>query len=91
MDEHDVGGLVEKKINENEFVLSARLEIDYLNEKYNIDLPVSDDYETLAGLIIHYHKSIPSQNDEIIVENFRFNILQATQVKIEKINLKIRD
>ncbi len=91
VDEHDVEDLVEKKINESEFVLSARLEIDYLNEKYNLDLPVSDDYETLAGLIIHYHKNIPSQNDEISVENIRLRIIQASQMKIEKVNLKIRD
>lgn len=89
VDEHDFEEFTEKKISENEFIFSARLEIDYLNEKYSLDLPESDDYETLAGLIIHYHKSIPSQNDEIIIKNFRFKILQAAKMKIENINLKI--
>ncbi len=89
VDEHDVEDLVERKVNESEYVFAARLEIDYLNEKYNLNLPESDDYETLAGLIINYHTSIPSQNDEINIENFCFRILQASQMKIEKINLKI--
>ena len=91
VDEHDVEDLVERKVNESEYIFSARLEIDYLNEKYNLNLPESDDYETLAGLIIHYHTSIPSQNDEINIKNFTFGILQASQMKIEKINLKIRE
>lgn len=90
-DEHDVEDLIEKQINEKEYILSARLEIDYLNEKYDLGLPESEDYETLAGLIIHYHKSIPSQSDEIIIKNFIFRILQASKMKIEKISLKIRE
>jgi len=91
IDEHDIEDLIEKKINEKEFILSARLEIDYLNEKYNFELPESDDYETLAGLIIHYYKSIPVQNHEIIIKNFTIKILQASHVKIEKVNLKVRE
>jgi len=91
VDEHDVEDLVEKKVSEEEYIFSARLEIDYLIEKYNLSLPESDDYETLAGLIIHYHTSIPTQNDEINIENFCFRILQASQMKIEKINLKIKE
>ena len=91
IDEHDIADLIEKKINEKEFILSARLEIDYLNEKYNFELPESDDYETLAGLIIHYYKSIPEQNYEIIIKNFTIKILQASHVKIEKVNLKVRE
>jgi CBS domain containing-hemolysin-like protein len=91
VDEHDVDDLVERKVRDNEFILSARLEIDYLNEKYNFGLPESEDYETLAGLIIHYHKSIPRHNDEISVENFIFKILQASQMKIEKVNLRLSE
>lgn len=91
IDEHDIEDLIEKKINEKEFILSARLEIDYLNEKYNFELPESDDYETLAGLIIHYYKSIPEQNHEIIIKNFTIKILQASHVKIKKVNLKVRE
>ena len=57
-DEHDVNELTEKIAGPNEFILSGRLEIDYLNEKYRI-LPEENDYETLAGMIMYYHGSIP--------------------------------
>ncbi len=87
-DEYDVGVLIEKQINENEFIFSARLEIDYLNKKYNLNLPESDQYETLAGLIIHYHESIPKLNDKIRIDTFIFKILEASKTRIEKVNLK---
>ncbi len=87
-DEFDVETLVEKQTGKNEFVLSGRLEIDYLNGKYNMGLPVSEEYETIAGLILHYHQSIPKQGDEIIIENFKLRILQASKTKVEKVLLK---
>ena len=71
----------------SEYLFSGRLEIDYLNEKYNLNLPVSEEYETLAGLIIHYHQSIPKTNDIIYTGSFTFRILQASNIKIEKIFL----
>ena len=88
-DEYDVDEQVEKKINENEFIFAARLEIDYLNEKYNINLPESDDYETLGGLIIEIHESIPQVKDEIRLEPFRFIITEATESRIEQVHLII--
>lgn len=88
-DEYDKDGKTEKQISENEFVFSGRHEIDYLNEKYMIDLPESDDYETLAGLIIHYNEDIPSIGEEIQIGNFAFIILQATKTRIEQVQLKI--
>ena len=88
-DEFDVEDLTEKQINNNEYIFSARLEIDYLNEKYPLNLPESDDYETLAGFIIHYHQSIPELNDTIQIKIFSFAILEATETRIEKVKLII--
>jgi CBS domain containing-hemolysin-like protein len=81
--------LVEKQISENEFVFSGRLEIDYINEKYRLNLPQSDDYETIAGLIIHFHESIPDNKEEIIIDHLCSTILQASENRIEQVRLKI--
>ena len=89
-DEYDVDELIEKKISDDEYIFAGRLEIDYLNDKYQLNLPESEDYETLAGLIIHYKESIPDLDDEIITDNFIFKILEASETKIEKVNLKIK-
>ncbi len=88
-DEYDVEELTEMKISANEFLLSARLEIDYLNEKYSLHLPESDEYETLGGLIINIHESIPAVNDIIDKGKFRFLIAEATDTRIETVRLTI--
>lgn len=88
-DEYDVEELDEKQINENEFLFSGRFEIDYLNEKYNLELPESDEYETLGGLIINIHESIPGTDEEIIQDPFKFIIVEASDVRIEKVHLII--
>jgi CBS domain containing-hemolysin-like protein len=88
-DEHDINEFTEKVINPNEFVFSGRLEIDYLNEKYNLDLPEEDDYETLAGMILYYNGSIPVCNDTIRIRNFVFRVLRVTATRLELVNLKI--
>jgi CBS domain containing-hemolysin-like protein len=88
-DEYDIEELVEKQIKENEFIFSARLEIDYLNEKYNLHMPESDEYETLGGFIINIHESIPVVNDIIIKNPFRFVITQASDTRIELVHLII--
>jgi len=88
-DEFDVEELTEKKIKENEYLFSARLEIDYLNEKYNLHLPESDEYETLGGFIINIHESIPSVNEIIIKGKFRFLITEASDTRIETVHLTI--
>jgi len=90
-DEFDVNEETEKQISKNEYIFSGRLEIDYLNEKYKLNLPESEDYETLAGLIIHYHESIPDQSDEILVDPFVFTILQATENRIDQVQLKFKE
>jgi CBS domain containing-hemolysin-like protein len=88
-DEFDVEELTEKKIKDNEYLFSARLEIDYLNEKYNLHLPESDEYETLGGFIINIHESIPSVNEIIIKGKFRFLITEASDTRIETVHITI--
>ena len=88
-DEHDTTDIIERKISENEFVFSGRSEIDLLNEKYFLDLPETEDFETLAGYIIFYHESIPKINSVIKIGVFHFKILKATNTKIELVKLTI--
>lgn len=88
-DEHDYYELTEKKISNNEYIFSGRLEIDYLNELYNLGLPEKDDYETLAGMILYYHGSIPGNNDIIRIKNIICRILKGTPTRVELVNLRI--
>jgi CBS domain containing-hemolysin-like protein len=90
-DEHDVDELTNKNIRENEWILSARYEINFLNEKHHFGLPESDEYDTLAGLIINQHENIPRVNTIVTVGNFEFRILKATKIRIELVLLKILD
>jgi len=87
-DEHDSSQLVEKQISANEFIFSGRLEIDYLNEKYQFNIPEIDDYETLAGFILYHHESIPNMNQHIKINPFDFKILRVSETKVELVNLK---
>jgi putative hemolysin len=87
-DEHDIEDLIEGKINEHEFVFSGRLEVDYLNEKYNLNIPIGE-YETLAGFIFHYHESIPEQNEIITIPPFLIKIQLIKGNRIEQIRLKV--
>ena len=88
-DEHDVNELTEKVAGENEYIFSGRLEIDYLNEKYRLNLPERDDYETLAGMIMFYYGSIPGNNDVIRIGNIVVKVLRSTTTRLEIVNLKI--
>ncbi len=90
-DEYDVEEEVERVIDDNTFVFSARLEIDYLNETYKFDLPTSDDYETLAGMILHYCESIPEQGEELTIGKYRVKILKASNMKLDEVELKVGD
>jgi CBS domain containing-hemolysin-like protein len=87
-DEHDLNEFTEKVTGNGEYILSGRLEIDYLNEKYHLDLPEKDDYETLAGLILFYHGSIPGNNEVIRIGKFVFRILRVTATRLELVSLK---
>jgi len=88
-DEHDVQEFIEEKISDNEFVFSARLEIDYLNEEYDLEIPKSEAYETLGGFIINHTENIPEEKEKIIIDDFEMTILKMSGAKIEKVKLKI--
>ncbi|MFK7813208.1 MAG: hemolysin family protein [Maribacter sp.] len=88
-DEHDSTDLIEEQISETTFKLSARLDVDYLNESYKLELPEADEYETLSGLIVNETGDIPEQNAEIDIENFRFTILEVSSTKIDLVLLEI--
>ena len=86
-DEHDLLDHEEIKISDNEFIFSGRHEIDYLNEKYNLKLPKSDDYETLSGFIVNRCENIPKLNEQIKVDSFILQILKVDQTRVEKVKL----
>ena len=90
-DEHDVGKDIEKQLSENTFIFSARLEIDFLNEKYKFNIPVLDDYETLAGFVIHNHNSIPILNQKIQIGSFLFTILKSSGNRLEEVKMEITE
>lgn len=90
-DEYDDEDLVEKVLGKGDYVFSGRLEIDYLNEKFNLNLPESEDYETLAGFILQHHESIPELNEEITIYPFHFIITQAVGNRIDQVHLKISE
>ena len=83
-DEHDKDELVERQLNPSHYVFSGRLELDYINEKYRLDLPQVADVETLSGLIVFYAQSIPQLNQEITIEDFRFKVVAVANNRIEQ-------
>ncbi|MBU3821046.1 hemolysin family protein [Flavobacteriaceae bacterium XHP0103] len=89
-DEHDSVDLIEEKIEDKLFKFSARLDVDYVNETYKVNLPESENYDTIGGLIVDHTEEIPSQNEVIIVNNvFQFTILEVSNTKIDLVELKI--
>lgn len=88
-DEHDTTAFVEKKVNDNEYIFSGRFDIDLINEKYQIGIPESEEYETLAGFILYHYESIPKVNTIIRIGRFSFKVLKATFTKIELVYLTI--
>lgn len=90
-DEYDVEDETEKVMEDGTYVFSARLEIDYLNDTYKLNLPVSDDYETLAGMILHYCESIPEQGEELQIGPYKVIILKASDMKLDEVELKVLD
>ena len=87
-DEHDTSDLVEKKLSDNEYVFSGSLDIDYLNEEYDLELPESDEYTTLAGLILYAHGNIPKPKENIRVGRHLFTVLRGSSTKVELLRLK---
>lgn len=90
-DEHDTVYLIEKQVAPDEFIISGRAELDELNEKFNLDFPENENFETLAGFILFNHESIPKINTVINIGQYRFKILKASNIKIELVHLKILD
>ena len=90
-DEHDHISLFEKQIDEGLFEFSARLEVDYINQNYDLNLPENEFYETLGGLIVYQKEEIPSKGTLIEVENYEFEIKEVTSTKIERVILRVKD
>lgn len=88
-DEHDNSNYVAKQISEDEYVLSARLEIDKVNDMFALNLPESEDYMTVGGLILNYYQSFPKLNEVVTVGDFEFKIIKNTMTKIELVKLKV--
>src|SRR6266487_4880026 len=85
-DEYDTEEFVEKQISESEFIFSGRLELDYLEEKYNLEFP-NEESETLSGFIINYYETIPRQKERIIIDDYEFDIISVSDTRIEMVKL----
>ena len=89
VDEHDVEEITDKKLAKNKYQLFAGLDIELINKKYNLLLPESDEYETIAGLILHHLEEIPQKNDVIKLKEFQFTIIKVNETAIQEVQLKV--
>lgn len=87
-DEYDTDEFVDKQLSENEYMFSGRLELDYLNEKYDLKFPVTES-ETLSGYIINEHEGMPTQNEKIIIDHYQFDVINMSDTRIELVKIKI--
>ena len=90
-DEHDSNHYVAKQLNDGEYMLSARLEIEKVNEMFGLELPESDEYMTVGGLILHEYQSFPKLNEIVTIGHFEFKIVKNTATKIELVRLKVTE
>lgn len=88
-DEHDTTSYIAKQLNEQEYILSARLEIEKVNEMFELSLPEDEDYLTIGGLILHVYQSFPKLNETVNVGKYQFKIIKRTTTKIELVRLKV--
>lgn len=88
-DEHDTKNFVAKKVGTDEYILSGRIEIDFLNEKFALHIPEGDDYLTIAGFILHHYQKFPKINESVNINKFTFNVIKATNTRIELVRLKV--
>jgi CBS domain containing-hemolysin-like protein len=88
-DEHDIADLIEQVLEDNVFLFSARLEVDYVNENHKLQLPTNENYETIGGLIVFHTETIPSKNESIKIGDFEFIVEKVSNTKIELVTLKI--
>src|SRR5690606_1664832 len=87
-DEHDSIALIEETLGEDHYKFSARLEVDYLNETYKLDLEESENYETLGGLIVNHTEEIPEKGETVEIEGHTFTIIEVSSTKIELVEVK---
>ena len=87
-DEHDSVALIEEELGRDHYRFSARLEVDYINETYKLNLSESENYETLGGMIVNFTEEIPEQGETVEIENFSFHILEVSNTKIELVEVK---
>ena len=90
-DEHDQVALHEKELQEGLYEFSARLEVDYINQNYELDLPENEFYETLGGLIVYLKEEIPSKGTLIELENYDLEIIEVSSTKIERVLVRIKE
>lgn len=90
-DEHDSVELIEEQLSEDTFRLSARLDVDYVNEAFKLRLPESEQYETIGGLIVNQTQDIPVQGDDVLIENYKFKIEGVSSTKIDVVRLTVLD
>ncbi len=90
-DEHDTTDLREEQVDQHNFLFSARLEVDYINENYKLDLPVSDEYETLGGLLVHALGEIPEKQVELTIASYKFTVLEVSNTKIDLVSIEDLD
>ena len=88
-DEHDVAEDSEKQLSANVFQFSGRLEIDYLNQKYGLELPEHEAYETLGGFILHHHENVPEQGEEVVIPPFTITVQKVKNNRIEQVRLSV--
>jgi putative hemolysin len=88
-DEYDSEEFVEKRLSENEYIFSGRLELDYLSNKYELTFEGDEESETLSGYIINAHETIPVQKERIIIDSYEFDILNVSDTRIEMVKLKV--
>ncbi len=88
-DEHDQDSYVAKQLDNGDYLLSARMEIDSANEKLDLDLPENDDYMTIGGLILYHYRSFPKLNEVVTIGRFKFKIIKKTMTKIELVELHV--
>ena len=89
-DEHDNSNYIAKQITDNEYILSARLEIEKVNDMFGLDLPENDDYMTISGFILYEYQSFPKLNELVKIGKFEFKIIKNTMTKIELVKLKVK-
>ena len=89
-DEHDRNQLTARQVDETTYELSGRMEIEDINERFHLDLPESDDYQTIAGYLLFNHEALPAEGETVTIDQFELTVTKKTAGRIELIRLKVR-